>query len=147
MNTDSINTQCAVCPRPTFEQVRSFLRKHWQPKPIEPPTVDPDLEELTAVQRSAEVIRYSILSLELWLSPLGRLREWVRLNSKLCAILSVPALLVLPLITFILIQVTYWLALLVQMTGNLILFPLAALMALFAISAVVLIVRAIFINR
>ena len=142
MNSDSIET-----PTPNLECVRGFLRKHWQPKPIEPPTVDPDLEDLSGVQRSAEVIRWSVLSLEFWLSPLGRLREWVRLNSKLCAILIVPALLVLPLITFILIQVTYWLALLVQMTGNLILFPLAALMALLAISAVVLMVRAIFINR
>lgn len=60
------------------ERLKQFIQQHWQPKPIDPPKPDPQVEHLTGPQRSAEVMRYSILSLEFWLSPLGRLREWAR---------------------------------------------------------------------
>lgn len=82
--------------------LKEFVQRHWQPKPIDPPTPDENVEELSGPQRSAEVIRYSILSLEFWLSPLGRLREWVRLNTKASVLLLIPTVIVLPLVTCIL---------------------------------------------
>jgi hypothetical protein len=116
---------------------------HWQPKPIQPPKVDPALEKLTGAQRSAEVIRFGILSLEFWLSPLGRLREWVRLNSKLSAILLIPAVLVLPLILLITGQLVQWLALLISVSGKLIILPVAALAAAGVITLTIMLLRAV----
>jgi len=126
------------------ECVKQFIRRHWTPQPIDPPQPDPEIDNLTGVQRSAEVIRYSILSLEFWLSPLGRLREWIRLNGKACAVLLIPALLILPLITFIIGQIAHWLSLLVEISGNLIIIPLVALVAVAAITGSILLLRAIF---
>ena len=130
--------------RSCVECVKQFIRKHWQPKPIDPPQPDPEIEDLTGIQRSAEVFRYGILSLEFWLSPFGRLREWIRLNGKACAVLLIPALLILPLVTFIIGQVAHWLSMLVEISGNLILFPLVVLVATAAITGTILLLRAIF---
>jgi hypothetical protein len=130
--------------RNCVECLKQLVRKHWQPTPIDPPKPDTDLENLSGPQRSAEVIRYSILSLEFWLSPLGRIREWVRLNGKLCALLLIPALLILPLITFIISQIANWLIMLVDMMGNLIVFPVLLIIAVGAISGTILLLRAIF---
>ena len=101
-----------------------FIHRHWQPKPIEKPKADPDTPNLTGVQRSAETIRYSLLSLEWWLSPNGTLREWFKINSKVGSILLIPAVLVLPLVTLILFLISTCMAFLVSICGNLILLPL-----------------------
>jgi len=77
---------------------------------------------MSGPQRSAEVIRYSILSVEYWLSPLGRLREWFRLNSTLSMWLLIPSVLVLPLITWILYLVAGWATII---AGHLLVLPLA----------------------
>ena len=138
------NNLLPVPKRNCVECVKQFIQRHWQPKPIDPPQPDADLEDLNGVQRSAEVIRYSILSLEFWLSPLGRLREWIRLNGKLCAVLLIPALLILPLITWIISQIAHWLVMLVEMSGNLVVFPLIALVAVASITGTILLLRAIF---
>jgi hypothetical protein len=123
--------------------VGRIYAEHWQPKPIQPPKVDPELGKLTGVQRSAEVIRFGVLSLEWWLSPLGRLREWVRLNSKLSAVLLIPAVLVLPLILLITGQLVQWLALLISISGKLIILPVAALAAAGIIALTIMLLRAI----
>ena len=94
--------------------------------------------------RAAEVLRYSVLSLEWWLSPLGRLRELVRLNAKLSAILFVPALLVIPVIILIFSQIAEWLVILVGIAEYLIVFPVVGLIAVAAITGVVLLLRYIF---
>jgi len=122
--------------------VGRIYAEHWQPKPIQPPKVDPELDKLSGIQRSAEVIRYGVLSLEWWLSPLGRLREWVRLNSKLSAILLVPAVLVLPLVLLITGQLVQWLALLISVSGKLIVLPMAALAAAGVIALTIMLLRA-----
>jgi hypothetical protein len=125
-------------------RLREFVRTHWRPKPIDPPQPDPNVPNMNGPQRSAEVIRYSILSLEFWLSPLGKLREWVRLNSKLSAVLLIPALLVLPLIVFIFTQIARLMVLLVEISGNFILFPFLAFLATSIIAGIVLLLRFIF---
>jgi hypothetical protein len=130
--------------RPCLERAKEFIRRHWTPTPIDPPKPDPKVDALTGAQRSAEVVRYSILSLEFWLSPMGKLREWVRLNSKLSAVLLIPAVLILPLITYILAQVAGWLVILVSISGHLIILPLMAVLAVVAIVATISLLRAIF---
>ncbi len=144
MYNDNPNTPCSFSIRKCLECLKQFVARHWHPKPIDPPTPDPGIEEMSGPQRSAEVMRYSILSLEFWLSPLGRLREWIRLNGKVSAVLLIPALLILPLITWILAQVAHWLTMLVEISGNLIVFPIVALVAIAAVTGPILLLRAIF---
>lgn len=119
------------------------LKQHWNPQPIEPPQVDPELPKLNSLQRTAESFRYTILSIEWWLSPNGRLRAWLKLNGQLGSILVIPAVLVVPLVTLILWQVWAWTGWLVGILGNLILFPLAVLAAVVITIAVISLLRLI----
>ena len=123
---------------------RDFIRRHWNPESIEPPKVVPELEDLDPVTRSAEVIRFSLLSLEWWLSPQGKLREWLKLNGRIASILVVPAVLVMPLVTLILYQVAKWMSWLTGIAGHIVLFPLIALAGLIVSLLVVAILRAFF---
>lgn len=125
-------------------RLRDFFRKHWQPEEINPPTVDPDLEYLDAATRSCEVVRYSLLSLEWWLSPNGTLREWLKLNGKISSMLVIPAVLVMPLVTLIIWQVAKWMNWLVGIAGHIVLFPLVALAGIVVALVVVAILRTIF---
>jgi len=119
------------------------IKAHWNPQPIDPPQVDPELPKLNGLQRATESFRYTILSIEWWLSPNGTIRAWLKLNSKIGSVLIIPAILVVPLITFILWQVSKWIAWLVGIAGNLILFPLAALAAVVITLAVIALLRII----
>jgi hypothetical protein len=117
------------------------LKAHWNPRPIEPPKVDPELTTLDGLQRVVESFRYTALTLEWWLSANGKLREWLRLNSKIGSVLVIPAVIVVPLISFILWQIAKWTGWLVSIAGNLILFPMAALVAVIVILAVIAVLR------
>lgn len=107
MDNNNFLTSCRIQCRNGLACVKLFINKHWRPAPISQPRVDPDLSNLDGSQRAAEVIRYSLLTLEFWLSPLGRLREWIRLNGKACAILTVPTLFIMPLVIVIINQVAH----------------------------------------
>lgn len=116
-------------PPPNWvRRTRSLVLRHWEPTPLPPPRVDPDLANFTALERSAEVFRYTLHRLEYWLSPRGWLREWFRFNIRLSLVLAIPSFLVAPLITFALSQLSAWSALLADTTSRLILFPLSALL-------------------
>lgn len=117
------------------------MKVRWNPQPIEEPTVDPELPKLTGLARAAESLKYAALKTEHWLCPGGKLREWARVNGKLSALLAVPAILVLPLITFVLWQIAVWIGLLFGIVGKLIVLPLAALLAAVVIFFTVIVVR------
>jgi len=119
----------------------------WRPNTLEPPTVDPELTNLTALQRSAESFRYVALKTEYWISAGGTLREWLRLNCYIALILGIPALFVVPAITFLLTQFTTWTALLVQIAKNLIVFPILAILAVALISAVLSVTKSFISSR
>jgi hypothetical protein len=123
-------------------RLREFFRRHWNPEKIMPPKVDPDLKDLDGVQRASEVIRHSILSAEFWLSPQGALREWFKLNGKISAVLIIPAVIIMPLVSLILWQIAKWMGWLVGIAGHLILFPLVALAGIAVAFIVVGILRA-----
>ena len=76
----------------------------WHPREIEPPVVQPALHRMGAVERSAEVIRYAVRTAEYWVSPQGSLREWLRLNLWFALVLAVPALLIVPISTYLLAE-------------------------------------------
>ncbi len=97
-----------------------FLRRILAPKEIRPPIIDSDLEKLNGLERATEVLRYMILALEWWLSPNGRLREWLRLNGSISAVLLIPAVLVAPLVTLILWQFFTWTVFLNQILWNIV---------------------------
>jgi hypothetical protein len=106
----------------------------WKPQPINPPLVNAHLSQLDALSRSAECLRYFILSFEFWLSPSGDVREWFKINCRLCVWLMIPALLVMPVIGLILWQFTGWLSMLTAIAGKLILILLALLVFRIVIS-------------
>lgn len=131
-------------PAPNWvRRTRRLVLQHWQPTPLAAPQVDPELPRLTALERSAEVFRYWIHRFEYWLSPMGWLREWLRFNLRFALLLAVPSLLVVPLISFALGQLSSWSALLAQTTSRMILFPLSALMIVGLVSGLIYIGRAI----
>lgn len=113
------------------------IRQSWQPKENDPPAVDPMFSTMDAVQRSAETFRYSILSVEFWISPNGQVREWLRHNTRLAAWLAIPAFLILPVVGFILWQ-------LVAIAGRLVVFPILGLLAALAIVVVINVAKAVF---
>src|SRR5687767_2020170 len=102
----------------------SRLKLNWHPQPVAEPKIDPQLDQLDHLQRTAEVLHYSMRRLEFWLSPGGTLREWLRFNVVVTAVLGIPALLIVPLITYLLEQFTTWTTLLTRIGSNLIVFPI-----------------------
>ena len=113
----------------------------WQPKTIERPKIDRSFLKMPAIERSAEVLRHSFLKAEHWLSPNGRLREWVRLNILAALFIGVPALIVVPIVTYLLGQFVTWALFLAQAAKNLVLFIAYALASVAMISAAVMFVR------
>lgn len=119
------------------------IKASWKPTPISPPQVDPELPHLDGITRSAESIKYSILSVEWWISPNGRVREWLRHNTHLAAWLIIPAMLVVPVVSFVLSQVMHWTAMLTTITRHLILLPILVLLLVVVLILVVAVVKAV----
>jgi hypothetical protein len=124
--------------------VREFFTPKWHPKPLNPPVVDKDIENLSAVARSAESFRYGILSGEYWISPKGQVREWLRNHTRAAVLLAIPAFLVLPIVTFALWQLVTWMTLLSSLAGKLIVFPVLVLLAALTLYLAVLTLKAVF---
>ena len=121
--------QLPAVPSTTWaKQMRQIVLQKWQPEPLPVPVVDIDLPQLSAIERAAEVMRFSCSRLEYWLSPQGTMREWLRFNLRIACALVVPALVVAPLVTLALGQFKTWVDLIVATTSNLILFPLSVLL-------------------
>ena len=131
-------------PEPNNRNWRELFRFRWNPQPLNQPKVDPNIETLHPLTRSAEAIRFSILSLEWWLSPEGALRCWIRNHTKLAVVLAIPAFLILPVVTFALWQIVSWSTALISITGRLIIFPVLLLLAVAGILIAVHIIKVLF---
>jgi len=148
MNPDSDQweeeAEIMVPGKPTWATIlKRFINDHWHPRPMDSPVVDPDLHRLSWIERSAEVLRHSLQSLEYWASPNGWLREWLRFNTKACLVLAVPSLMVIPLVSFTLGQFNEWTRSLAQTTNTLLYFPLSALLMIGLIAALVYFARSL----
>ena len=88
------------------------------PTPVTSPEVDPQITRLSPIERSAEVLRYSIRRAEYWLSPEGLLREWIRRILRLAMALAVPTVLLAPLITLLLFRLQAWSASVLEIVQN-----------------------------
>ena len=93
-------------------------RHLWNPLPIARPVIEPDLPDLSWPERTAEVLRFTLLSVEHWLSRGGVLREWLRLNIWLAIILTVAAVLLVPPGTAVLEGAAEWTALSGEIVEN-----------------------------
>jgi len=111
------------------------LRAAARPVPLEPPQINPDLTGLSALERSAEVLRYSACRLEYWLSPRGELRAWLKLNLLLALLLAVPAVLVGPVLTYCFWTAATWSQFLLATAVNILLTVLAAMGVVVLLSA------------
>ena len=82
--------------------VPSVIRQLWNPKSLPSPVIDGDFRYMSWLERCAEVIRYTFLCLEHWLSQSGVLREWLRLNLWVAVFLFSAAILIIPAVTAVL---------------------------------------------
>ena len=87
--------------------------------PICKPVVNIQLDRMNGLQRAAESFRYVLLYVEHWISPKGSIRNWLRMNCRLCAWLLIPTLFILPGIGLILWQLTFWWSLFTGIVGKL----------------------------
>src|SRR5438067_6853042 len=76
---------------------------------LTPPGVDPKLTSLTPLERAAEVLRYSVLRAEYWLSPNGAMRQRIRFAVRLWVYVMIAAL-IAPGVTGVIQHVTGWTA-------------------------------------
>ena len=118
----------------------------WRPRPVPRPQVDPDLSALPAPQRCAEVLRFSLLRAEHWLSPRGTLREWVRLQLWLALWLAIPAALLVPLVSVWLTAFSGWSVLVAETVRHLLLVP-AGVFASALLFALTILLRRVFSPR
>jgi hypothetical protein len=73
----------------------------WQPVPISAPVIDSGLNALPALERITEVCRYQFLQLEYALSRGGGVRAWLRVNVLVTMALFIPAMFVIPVLTWL----------------------------------------------
>jgi hypothetical protein len=119
-----------------------MFTRHWQPKPLPEPVVDHELPHLNGIERAAEVIRFIH-----WLSPSGRLREFIKMNARLAIAIAVPVIIVAPLVTLALEQLKGWVVLLTSTMSSFVLFPLSVLLCALLVSGMVFIGRSILAMR
>ena len=100
----------------------------WRPVALSPPTVDPDLENLPVLERVAETLRFTLLSIESAVSPQGGLRAWLKLNFLVAAVLAIPALLIVPVVTYLLSGFSTWTMFISQIASNLLSTAVSALL-------------------
>lgn len=121
--------------------LRSQFTRYWHPTPLTPPKVARSLSHLPAPRRMAEVLRYSFLRLEYWVSPGGSLREWARFNCALALLISIPVLVFAPIVSLLLTCFVSWTDSLVQIALNLLLLPVIAIAAVAILTALLTILR------
>ena len=74
------------------------------PTPLNKPIIDKDFNDLPAIERVTEALRYNLLSIEYSISPKGGLRQWIKINLSLLLLFGIPMLILLiltPLATYL----------------------------------------------
>ena len=79
--------------------------------------------------------------LEYALSPLGNLREFIKLNFRLSICIAIPVLMVAPLVTMAINQIKAWVALLTETFSSFVLFPLSVVLSILLVSGLIYITR------
>ena len=121
--------------------MQSKLLAKWKPEPIPKPAVDRRLKDLNELARATECIRYSMLSIEFWISPEGQVREWVKANTRFAVFIAAPTFMAFPVITVALWELSSWMGSLTAIAGKPIVLPVLALLAVVSITIVLKIIR------
>jgi len=108
-----------VRPSSLPARIGRALMLAWHPIPVEPTAIDSHLETLSGIERVAEVLRFNVLSVEHAISPHGGLRAWLKLNVLVALVLVIPAMLVVPVITYLLSGFSSWSQFLAEIATNL----------------------------
>lgn len=122
-----------VALKPERRGLRRAIPSTWRPEPIPRPVVDADLASLPFLIKSAEVLRYQIHKLEYSISSGGGLRAWFKLNLLVALLLAIPAFLLFPVITAVLVAFAEWTVCLMFIVRSL----LMTLLYVLAIAAIV----------
>ena len=117
------------------------MKIEWHPELVQRPTVDPDFQRLNGLQRAAASFRYIFLRWEHWASPDGDIREWLRHNTRIAAWLFFPAIFVMPLVGFLLWQLTGWLSMLTSIAAKLTFLPVWLLLLFISLRVVRAVLR------
>ena len=81
--------------------------------------------------------------LEYALSPLGHLREFVKLNFRLSICIAIPVLMVAPLVTMAIKQFRTWITMLTETFSSFVLFPLSVVLSILLVAGMIYIGRSI----
>ena len=114
---------------------------------MERPRVNRSFVKMGPLERAAEVMRYSALKTEHWLSPNGLLREWMRLNILAALFIGIPALIIVPVVTYLLGQFATWMMFMAEAARNLVIIVGYMLAAVAMISAAMMFIRSRFGKR
>ena len=125
-------------------RLRELAGRCLQPVEIAAPAVDSRLRQMHPLARGSEVIRYTVLRTEYWLSPRGTLREWLKFNLKLALLLGIPALLLTPFISILLTSGVEWSGKLAEIAKNLAVVPAWLGTALLILSGIGVLKRLMF---
>ena len=115
----------------------------WNPERVPRPSISSDLERLPAVERITEVVRFDALAAEHSLSPRGGLRAWLKLNVLAALVIGAPALIVVPVATYLLGGVATWSQLLLSIAVNLLMTAVAVLGTLLVLLLIAAVLRRI----
>src|SRR6266403_1897803 len=108
-NDEQPDKQIIASPADSVGQQLSTTREPSELAQLDPPRIDPQLTNLTPLERAAEVLRYSVLRAEYWLSPDGVMRQRVRFALRLWVYVVIAAL-IAPGVTAVIQHITGWTA-------------------------------------
>jgi hypothetical protein len=108
------------------------------------PRADPHLVRLSFVERSAEVLRYTLWRAEHWLSPGGTLRAVLRLSLKLALLIGIPVLIIGPVVLLLLQDAATASAALATIAANLAATTLSLIAAVLGFAVLTALLRTFF---
>ena len=110
--------------------------------PICKPVVNRSLSQMNGLQRTAEAFRYSLLSLEFFISPEGNIRQWMKANARIAAFIAAPTFLAFPVVTVALWELESWVNALTAIASKLVFLHILALLAFISITVFLKIISA-----
>jgi hypothetical protein len=142
MNQNAENPKATSLSAPQVQPLTA--EQNTQSWRLMPPQVPRELTTLPPLLRAAEVLRFSILRFEHWLSSTGRLRRFLRAVLVICCCLAAISFWMAPFITSILTQLTVWSAMAAELVNNLTSLPFGIGKFLLGFAAIAVALRLVF---
>jgi hypothetical protein len=142
MNPNTEGPAKSLLPAPPAQPLST--RQTGQALRLMAPQVTRELATLPPLLRTAEVLRFSILRFEHWLSPTGRLRGFIRIVLLISCCLGAVGLCLAPFISSLLTQITGWSAMAVAFVDNIAKLPLGLGKFLLGAAVIAIVMRLLF---